>query len=93
MSGTTLLVFAPAGDAGRGAGGRVIVLGVFKRGGRVYPDGWGGHDGPVDVGYASHLRVSHAAGGFARGRSPVKGTESFRAYAKGRLTPLRSHAL
>ena len=100
------------GRPGRGAGGKTIVFGVFKRGGRVYTevvpdcskrtlqrvirgqvgldaaihsDGWGGYDGPVEVGYARHLRASHGAGDFARGRSHVNGIESFWGYAKRRL--------
>ncbi|MET0463897.1 MAG: IS1595 family transposase [Chitinophagaceae bacterium] len=73
-----------SGKRGRGAAGKTIVFGIFKRHGCVYTevvpdcrkrtllavmrgrvtldavvhsDGWRGHDGLVDVGYAKHFRV------------------------------------
>jgi len=100
------------GKRGRGASGKTIVFGVFKRNGSVYTevvpdckkrtllavirgriapdavihsDGWRGYDGLVDVGYAKHFRVNHAADEFARGSSHVNGIESFWSYAKRRL--------
>jgi transposase len=100
------------GKRGRGASGKTIVFGVFKRNGCVYTevvpdcrkrtllavirgritldavvhsDAWRGYDGLVDVGYAKHFRVNHAANEFARGGSHVNGIESFWSYAKRRL--------
>ena len=100
------------GKRGRGASGKTIVFGVFKRNGCVYTevvpdckkktllavirgrvtpdavvhsDAWRGYDGLVDVGYAKHFRVNHAANEFARGGSHVNGIESFWSFAKRRL--------
>jgi transposase len=100
------------GKRGRGASGKTIVFGVFKRNGCVYTevvpdckkrtllavirgriapdaiihsDSWRGYDGLVDVGYAKHFRVNHAADEFARGGAHVNGIESFWSYAKRRL--------
>ncbi len=100
------------GKRGRGASGKTVVFGVFKRNGSVYTevvpdakkrtllavirgriapdavihsDGWRGYDGLVDVGYAKHYRVNHAADEFARGGAHVNGIESFWSFAKRRL--------
>lgn len=100
------------GKRGRGAAGKTIVFGVFKRNGSVYTevvpdcrkrtllavirgriapdaiihsDSWRGYDGLVDVGYAKHFRVNHAADEFVSGASHVNGIESFWSYAKRRL--------
>ena len=51
----------------------------------IHSDGWRGYDGLVDVGYAKHFRVNHAADEFARGASHVNGIESFWSFAKRRL--------
>ena len=101
------------GKRGRGAGGKTIVFGLFKRDGNVYTemvpdakratlqgivrgnvslesvihtDGWIGYDGLVDLGYAKHYRVNHAANEFSRGNgNHINGIESFWGYAKHRL--------
>ncbi len=58
----------------------------------VHSDGWRGCDGPVDLGYARHLRVNHDANEFAdaadRGNH-INGIESFWGYAKTRLARCR----
>ena len=104
------------GKRGRGAGGKTIVFGIFKRHGQViteivpdcrkktlqqvirgrvsvqsviHSDGWGGYDGLVDLGYAKHFRVNHAADEFAHGSNHINGIESFWAYAKHRLAQFK----
>lgn len=56
----------------------------------VHTDMWGGYDGLVDVGYAKHHRVRHAAGEYARAEggttTHVNGIESFWSFAKQRLS-------
>ena len=51
----------------------------------IHSDGWRGYDGLVDVGYAKHLRVDHAANEFATGSRHINGIESFWSFAKRRL--------
>jgi transposase-like protein len=55
----------------------------------IHSDSWAGYDGLVDVGYAKHYRVRHAAGEYARRDGAVythvNGIESFWAFAKQRL--------
>ena len=55
----------------------------------IHSDGWRGYDGLVDVGYAKHYRVRHAAGEYARHEGAVythvNGIESFWSFAKQRL--------
>ena len=66
----------------------------------VHTDMWAGYDGLVDVGYAKHYRVRHAAGEYARTagapggpvRTHVNGIESFWAFAKQRLSRFRGVA-
>ena len=100
------------GKRGRGAGGKIIVFGVYKRNGFVHTeiipnasraslravverrvarhsvlhsDAWRGYEGLVDVGYAKHYRLNHAANEFVRGTQHINGIESFWSYAKRRL--------
>ena len=100
------------GLRGRGAGGKTIVFGIFKRNGYVHTqiipnvsrstlrraitgriafesivhsDAWAGYDGLVDVGYAKHYRLNHAANEFVRGTQHINGIESFWSFAKRRL--------
>ena len=55
----------------------------------IHSDMWGGYDGLVDIGYARHFRVRHAAGEFRRQElthvTHVNGIESFWSFAKQRL--------
>lgn len=59
----------------------------------IHSDAWAGYDGLVDVGYAKHYRVRHAAGEYARRErgttTHVNGIESFWAFAKQRLSRFR----
>ena len=100
------------GKRGRGAAGKIIVFGVYKRNGFVHTeiipnasrasllavverrvtrqsvlhsDAWRGYEGLVDVGYAKHYRLNHAANEFVRGTQHINGIESFWSYAKRRL--------
>ena len=100
------------GKRGRGAAGKIIVFGVYKRNGFVHTqiipnasraslraaverrarrqsvlhsDAWRGYHGLVDVGYAKHYRLNHAANEFVRGTHHINGIESFWSYAKRRL--------
>jgi transposase len=56
----------------------------------IHSDSWAGYDGLVDVGYAKHYRVRHAAGEYTRHEGAVythvNGIESFWSFAKQRLT-------
>lgn len=101
---------------GRGAYGKTIVFGIFKRDGMVYTeivpgrskkilqgvisgrvelesvihsDGWRGHNGLIDLGYAKHLRVDHGRNEFVRGRSHINGIEGFWGFAKSLLSRFR----
>lgn len=55
----------------------------------IHSDSWAGYDGLVDVGYAKHYRVRHAAGEYVRHEGAVythvNGIESFWSFAKQRL--------
>jgi transposase len=100
------------GLRGRGASGKTIVFGIYKRNGYVHTqiipnvrrttlrqaitgriafesivhsDAWSGYDGLVDVGYAKHYRLNHAANEFVRGTQHINGIESFWSFAKRRL--------
>lgn len=44
------------------------------------------YDGLVDLGYEKHHRVIHSENEFARGKQHINWIESFRSYAKRRLT-------
>lgn len=39
----------------------------------IYPDGWRGYNGLVDVGDGKHLRVDHSKDDFAKGRNHING--------------------
>ena len=65
--------------------GRVAVESI------IYPDGWRGYDGLVDVGYSKHFRVHHGKNEFARdGHCHINGIESFWSYTKRHLTKFNS---
>ena len=51
----------------------------------IHSDGWHGHDGLVDVGYAKHYRVEHRKSEFVAGPHHINGIESFWSFAKRRL--------
>jgi len=52
----------------------------------IHADGWRAYDGLVDLGYEKHFRVHHGANGFAAADRHINGIESFRAFAKLRLS-------
>jgi transposase-like protein len=56
----------------------------------IHSDGWRGYDGLVDLGYEKHLRVDHSKDEFSKGSgNHINGIESFRGYAKHRLTKFK----
>jgi transposase-like protein len=85
------------GKRGRGAFGKTIVFGIFRRNGSVFteivPDcrkaGWRGYNGLVDLGYKKHFRVNHGQDQFVHDKSHINGIESFWGYAKTRLARFR----
>jgi transposase-like protein len=52
----------------------------------INSDYWRGYDGLVDLWYEKHYRVHHWENEFARGKKHINGIESFRSYAKRRLS-------
>jgi transposase len=66
-----------------------VIRGKVPRESVLHTDMWGGYDGLVDVGYAKHYRVRHAAGEYVRTEggvhTHVNGIESFWSFAKQRL--------
>jgi transposase-like protein len=51
----------------------------------IHSDQWRGYNGLVDMGYKKHYRERHGDDEFARGKTHIKGIESFLSFAKRRL--------
>ena len=65
---------------------QAIIRGKVALDSVIYPDGWRGDNGLVDVGYVKHLRVDYGQDEFVGGRTHVNGIEGFWSYAKTWLT-------
>ena len=57
---------------------QALILGHITKEAVIYSDGWGGYNGPVDVGYDCHDRVNHGENEFSQGNGVhINGIESF----------------
>lgn len=63
-----------------------IIRNKVSIGSEIHTDGRHSYDGLVDLWYERHHRVIHSENEFARGKQHINWIESFRSYAKRRLT-------
>ena len=72
---------------------QVVILGRVQLESVIYPNGWRGYNGLVDVGYGKHLHFDHCKDEFPKGRTHNNGIEGFWGYAKTSLVRFRGMSL